>query len=87
MRYILAGLAILISGGAAYSQADYTSSGYCASWCHQYGDGSLSCAYYSFAQCQASRSGIGGSCVGNPLLGQCRKGPAPAHRTRNHHRS
>jgi Protein of unknown function (DUF3551) len=87
MRSALVGLALLISSGLAYSQPSYTSSEYCDPWCHAYRDGSLSCAYHSFEQCLASRSGIGGDCVPNPFLSQCRRAPDAGHRLRHPSRS
>jgi hypothetical protein len=44
-----------------------------APWCAQFGGGrgggGTECLYYSFAQCQASLSGMGGRCFQNPWLG------------------
>jgi hypothetical protein len=39
-------------------------------WCADYGDigdGGSNCGFVSFAQCQATISGIGGSCRRNPF--------------------
>ena len=48
-------------------------------WCAQYADtrGLVECAFVTFEQCQASISGIGGSCVQNP-----RPGPVERQRDR-----
>jgi len=35
-------------------------------WCANYVKGSTNCGFYSFEQCMANLSGIGGSCVRNP---------------------
>jgi hypothetical protein len=32
------------------------------SWCAHYRNGATNCGFYSFAQCQAAVSGIGGYC-------------------------
>ena len=42
-----------------------------APWClYESGtrNGSVTCIFYSFEQCSATRSGIGGSCAPNPYL-------------------
>jgi hypothetical protein len=44
-----------------------------AAFCAYYYDGSTNCGFYTFHQCLASVSGVGGSC-----------GPNPAYR--HHHR-
>jgi hypothetical protein len=38
-------------------------------WCAQYGTpgGGTNCGFYSFQQCQATVSGIGGFCMHNPF--------------------
>jgi hypothetical protein len=40
-------------------------------WCAHYSTpgGSTNCGFYSFAQCQATVSGIGGFCQRNPFSG------------------
>jgi hypothetical protein len=40
-------------------------------WCAQYGSlgGGTNCGFYSFEQCQATVSGIGGFCMRNPFSG------------------
>jgi Protein of unknown function (DUF3551) len=44
-----------------------------APWCAQFGGGrgggGTECLYYSFAQCQATLSGMGGRCFQNPWFG------------------
>jgi len=44
-----------------------------APWCAQFGGsamgGGTECLYYSYAQCQATLSGMGGRCFQNPWLG------------------
>ena len=35
-------------------------------WCAYYYKGGTNCGFYSFAQCQAAISGVGGSCGTNP---------------------
>ena len=81
MRYALIGFTVLLLGGTAYSQ-DYTSSEYCDPVCLQHGSGRQDCSYHNYAQCEASRSGIGGECVTNPFLGQCARGSV-GHRARH----
>ena len=36
------------------------------SWCAYDTKGTTNCGYYSYAQCMAALSGLGGSCVPNP---------------------
>jgi hypothetical protein len=36
-------------------------------WCSNYARGSSNCGFYSFQQCQANVSGIGGFCQRNPF--------------------
>ena len=38
-------------------------------WCARVGDqgGAMNCGFYSFAQCEAARSGNGGFCQRNPF--------------------
>jgi len=40
-------------------------------WCAQYSmqGGGSNCGFYSFEQCQATVSGIGGFCMRNPFAG------------------
>jgi Protein of unknown function (DUF3551) len=39
-------------------------------WCAQYSNhGATNCGFYSFEQCQATVSGIGGFCMRNPFSG------------------
>jgi hypothetical protein len=44
-----------------------------APWCAQFGGGAMGggteCLYYSYAQCQATLSGMGGRCFQNPWAG------------------
>ena len=88
MRYALIGFVALLFSGTAHSQ-DYTSSGYCDPVCLQTKFlGGLDCTYHNYAQCYASASGTGGSCVDNPLLGMCTRphgGAAVVHSHRKHH--
>ena len=39
------------------------------SWCAMYGTGGTNCGLYSFEQCQATVSGVGGFCGQNPFHG------------------
>jgi hypothetical protein len=71
MRYALIGIAVLISGGAAAYAQDRTSSEYCDPVCLEFRGGAQDCTYHTYAQCEASRSGVGGDCVPNPFLAQC----------------
>ncbi len=36
------------------------------SWCAYDTKGTTNCGYYSYAQCMAALSGLGGSCIPNP---------------------
>jgi hypothetical protein len=86
MRHALLGLAILMLGGTAYAQS-FSSSEYCDPVCLEHRDQSRDCSYHSYSQCEASRSGVGGSCVDNPLLSQCTRGAAGQtvrHRRKHH---
>jgi len=38
-------------------------------WCARYPGGASNCGFYSFEQCQATVSGIGGFCDRNPFTG------------------
>jgi hypothetical protein len=76
MRHALIGFALLLLGGAVHAQ-DYSTSGYCDPWCLQASLGSPpDCSYRSFAQCDISRRGAGGTCVTNPFLSLCSRGAA-----------
>jgi hypothetical protein len=75
MRYLLIGVALLISGEVASAQ-DYSTSQYCSPWCLQFRSGGQDCSYNTFEQCRVSRSGVGGICVQNPFLSQCTRQPA-----------
>jgi len=79
MRLIMIGSALLLAGGAVLAQ-DYTSSEYCDPVClaSRYGV-ATDCSYHNYAQCEATRSGLGGYCVDNPFLGMCTRGKGPAH--------
>ena len=81
MRYVLIGLALMISGEVASAQ-DYTTSQYCSPWCLQGRRGGQDCSYNTFEQCRVSQSGVGGSCVRNPVLSQCARKP-PRRQPRN----
>jgi len=49
-------------------------------WCANYGNhGGTNCGFYSFEQCRATVSGIGGFCQPNPFSGAAR---APQRRYR-----
>jgi len=37
-------------------------------WCANYVKGATNCGFYSYAQCMATISGIGGSCSPNPAF-------------------
>jgi hypothetical protein len=44
------------------------------SWCANYGTGpGMNCGFYSYQQCMATISGIGGSCQPNPFSGAARE--------------
>jgi hypothetical protein len=85
MRYALIAFAVVLFTGTALAQ-DYTTSGYCAPWCLLGPrSGGLDCSYYTYNQCLATRSGVGGSCEVNPFLSQCRRAPErPVRRVPRH---
>jgi hypothetical protein len=71
MRNALIGFAFLALGGAVRAQ-DYSSGGYCNPVCLQHGFASApECSYHNYAQCEATRSGLGGICIDNPFLSMC----------------
>lgn len=84
MRNAVIGSALLALGGAAYAQ-DYSSGEYCNPVCLQHGFASApECSYHNYAQCEATRSGLGGICVDNPFLSMCSRktvGQQPAHKS------
>jgi hypothetical protein len=44
------------------------------SWCANYGTGpGMNCGFYSYQQCMATISGIGGACQPNPFSGAARE--------------
>lgn len=59
-------VALLLSSVAAHSDG---------TWCAHYSSpaGGTNCGFYSFAQCQATVSGIGGFCQRNPFSGYSRE--------------
>jgi hypothetical protein len=83
MRYALIGFALVLLGGAVHAQ-DYSSSEYCDPVCLQHGWSSPpDCSYHNYAQCWASASGTGSTCVENPFLSMCSRGKVaqqPAHK-------
>jgi hypothetical protein len=69
MRKIIGPLAFLVAVvGAAPSS--FAQSAYDYPWCALYGSraggGAQSCYYATYAQCMATMSGIGGTCVRSP---------------------
>jgi hypothetical protein len=86
MRYGLITIAAALLVSAAHAQ-DYTSSGYCDPICLEH-RGAQDCSFHTLAQCEATRSGLGGVCVANPFLGECARasvrGKAPAGRRVRH---
>jgi len=78
MRLIMIGSALLLAGGAVLAQ-DYTSGEYCNPVCLTSRHSAYDCTYHNYAQCEATRSGLGGYCVDNPFLGMCTRGQAAAH--------
>jgi hypothetical protein len=73
MRLVMTGFALLLGGGAVLAQ-DYTSSEYCDPVCLTSRHQTYDCSYHNYAQCEATRSGLGGICVDNPFLGMCTRG-------------
>jgi hypothetical protein len=76
MRKILGPLAVLMAFvGAAPSS--FAQSAYDYPWCALYGSraggGAQSCYYKTYAQCMATMSGIGGTCIRSPYY----RGPEP----------
>src|SRR5215813_12745607 len=69
MRRLLP-LAVIGLGLVAQTLPSAAQSAYTYPWCALLGDrsGAQSCYYTSQAQCRASLSGIGGSCIPNPYV-------------------
>jgi Protein of unknown function (DUF3551) len=67
MRMTLAGLAVLASLLATDARA--------AQFCAYFTDGSTNCGFYTFQQCLADVSGVGGYCSQNPAYGY--RSPSP----------
>jgi hypothetical protein len=84
-RYALIGIAMLVSGGAVYAE-DRASSEYCDPVCLEFRGGAQDCTYHTYAQCEASRSGVGGDCVPNPFLAQCARASVSSKATHRRHR-
>jgi hypothetical protein len=77
MRFVMIGSALLLCGGAVLAQ-DYTSSEYCDPVCLER-HLAYDCSYHNYAQCEATRRGLGGICVDNPFLGMCARGTGAPH--------
>ena len=75
MRYVVIGIALIMSVEAASAQ-DYSTSQYCSPWCLDFRSGAQDCSYRTFEQCRVSSLGVGGICVQNPWLSQCTRRPA-----------
>jgi hypothetical protein len=87
MRAILIGLGVVVAAMAADTRAGNAQ--YNAKWCIAdgiHGPGSMECAYYTFAQCQESRRGNGGTCVVNPDLLWQRREQTTGRGARSHQR-
>ena len=73
---ILAGalLALLQTPAAA----GFLDNGQNGTWCLEasYLEGIVDCGYFSFKQCETTRSGLGGICYRNPWLVSQRRWPA-----------
>jgi hypothetical protein len=67
---------VALSLSTAGARADGT-------WCAQYSDkgGATNCGFYSFEQCRATVSGIGGFCMRNPFSAYAAQ---PRTRSRRH---
>jgi len=67
--------AVFLSGDGAHA----------GSWCAQYGgmQGGRNCGFYSFAQCEAARSGNGGFCQSNSFAAGSAYGYAAGPRRRH----
>ena len=68
MRILIAAgalLAVLQTPAAAFFDRDLN-----APWCLEYSfhENMVECGYYSFRQCEATRSGVGGYCFENPRV-------------------
>jgi hypothetical protein len=79
MRKVLGPLAFLVAVvGAAPSS--FAQSAYDYPWCALYGSraggGAQSCYYATYAQCMATMSGIGGTCVRSPYYRGPQRGPS-----------
>ena len=68
MRAIL--IAAAVAGAASMFTATNAKAQY-AAWCSEYsrrGGGGTNCGFYTFDQCLANISGIGGRCYPNPFV-------------------
>jgi hypothetical protein len=89
MRMIL--IAAAIAGAASVLPANEANAQY-APWCAFYSRGAGSnCGFYTFQQCLATVSGIGGVCQPNPFIPYAAapgpgyyEGPVHVHRARRH---
>jgi hypothetical protein len=70
-RSIMPKIALVV---AALAALPLTSTGARAegTWCAYDTKGTTNCGFYSYAQCMATLSGLGGSCVPNPNNGRGR---------------
>ena len=69
MRSLLRSGVVLSALFAAASPAAAQYAPWCMSEVGRAGSGATTCIYYSFAQCMATQSGIGGICFQNPYPG------------------
>jgi len=58
-------IAVVVAALAALSLAS-THARADGAWCSYYVQGGTNCGFYSYEQCRANISGIGGSCLPNP---------------------
>ena len=81
----ISAFALALATAAAFAPRP-AAAAYNLPWCAQYYDKSAvrSCAFYTFAQCQATVSGIGGFCFQNPF-GSPSYGYEPRRAKRRHY--
>ena len=92
-RYILTAAALLAGAMAANTLTAGTAEAgfwrptweYSVPWCMRSDSGYDDCAYYTFAQCRATVSGAGGTCVHNPHYSPLAEERRPQRKGRRKH--
>lgn len=80
MRFWLATIGLCIALAAVGTRAQAQNYPWCANYGSPSGDGGTNCGFTTFQQCQATVSGIGGSCDRNTQYVPPSGSTAPHHR-------